>query len=114
MKKVLTLVIAAIFSTISFQSFSTNDSDNANETKVKQTVISQITYPDFAKEQKIEGDVLVSFKVSKDGKVVVLSSNSSEVKLQNYVVEKMKTVNLSSVDVEEGFVYNVKFSFQLL
>jgi len=114
MNKVFNLMIVLLLSITSFSAFSLNANDDANESKVKETVINQIEYPDFAKEQNIQGDVFVCFSVSRDGKVVVLSSNSAEEKLQNYVVQKMKTIDLSSVDVQVGYTYNVKFSFQLL
>lgn len=115
MKKVITLIVLIAATTISTVSFAGNvkENENNNEAQVKNYVISKIGYPTFAQEQKIEGDVYVSFKIGKDGKVEIEKSNATNQKLESYVVKKLQTMDLSSVNPEVGYLYNIKFSFKL-
>ncbi|HPD65021.1 MAG TPA: hypothetical protein P5050_02675 [Bacteroidia bacterium] len=91
-----------------------NKSNEANtEMKFKQTIIQKIKYPTFASEQKLEGDVFVSFEVNKDGRINVLQSNSTNLQLETYVIEKLNELNYPFEDVTEAKIYNMKFSFRL-
>jgi len=93
-----------------------NDTKNSNETtdsKVKSLVLQKMTYPGFASEQKIEGDVYVSFEFNKDGKINVVQTNSASPELQDYVVEKLKAIKFAKEDIEIGHAYNIKITFKL-
>jgi len=99
----LTLVLAA---------FLTLSSKAASPDKITETVRKEIKYPDFAKEAKLEGVVLVSFLVDGGGLISIEQTNSSNEELRGYVVEKLKNLVLNNTDKSES-KYNMKFVFQL-
>jgi len=114
MKKLMTMAIMIILSSIVVMA--ENDSKNSSEStdsKVKSLVMKEMTYPTFASEQKIEGEVYVSFEFNKDGKINVIGTNSVSPELEKYVVEKLNTIKFSAEDIEVGHAYNIKITFML-
>lgn len=107
------VLLFALLLSINF-AYATNNTENNDESKVKEAIKQEITYPEFAIEAKLEGEVLVSFTVNKDGKIDILRTNSVYKELESYVVEKMKTMTVSADEAEIGKTYNMKFSFKLL
>ncbi|MBT3303543.1 MAG: hypothetical protein HOD63_11220 [Bacteroidetes bacterium] len=113
MKKSILVILICTLVSINF-AFAVNDTEESKESSVKQAIKLEIDYPEFAIENKIEGEVLVSFEVNKDGKIDVLRTNSVYKELEGYVIEKMKSITVHADDAEIGKVYNMKISFKLL
>ena len=115
MKKVLTFAFVLIFSGV-LTAMADNDKKDESagtDSKVKNLIMKEMTYPTFASEQNVQGEVYVSFEFNKDGKVDVLRSNSANPALEKYVIEKLKTLQMMKEDVEVQHVYNMKFTFTL-
>jgi TonB family protein len=113
MKKGILLIATAILMSVNF-AFANTTSDEEKESNVKKAIKQEVVYPEFAIEEKLEGEVLVSFTVNKDGKIDVLRTNSVYKELEGYVIEKMKTMTVNADDAEIGKTYNMKISFKLL
>ncbi|MBC8343102.1 MAG: hypothetical protein ISR55_04115 [Bacteroidetes bacterium] len=113
MKKGIWAVLVTLLFGINF-AIAMDNTDEIKDSKVKQAIINEITYPEFAINNKIEGDVFVSFLVNKDGKIRIIRTNSIFNNLESYVIEKMKTMTIKVDDVEIGKTYDMKFSFKLL
>ena len=77
--------------------------------KIDNIIKKEISYPDFAKTQKLEGVVLVNFTVNTDGTITVNLTNESNVSLKNYVVSKLQSLKVKSVKSSYGKTYKVKF-----
>ena len=78
--------------------------------KILQKVI---TYPEFAKEQNLEGVVLVSLNLNNDGSISINLTNESNANLKDYVISKLKKLKiLPSNELVEN-TYLVKFEFKL-
>lgn len=105
--KVLALVIVLL--TGSFVLKAGNE-----ELSFKQTVISKIQYPEFAKEQKLEADVYVSFTVAKTGEIIVNQTNSISPDLMDYVKTELKKIRVdeSNEVVGKTFLYRFTFKYQ--
>ena len=79
-----------------------------------------ISYPEFAKKQNIEGIVIINFTLDSDGNIQIKTTNESDVTLKDYVVNKLKSINIfalketndDELEVKED-EYNVKFVFKL-
>lgn len=82
-----------------------------NPTKIEKLLKKTITYPDFAKKEKINGVVLVSFTVNNDGTLSVNLTNESNEALKKYVVDKLSKIKLKPENIEAGASYNIKFVF---
>lgn len=85
-----------------------------DELSFKQTVITKIQYPEFAKEQKLEADVWVSFTVTENGEIVVNQTNSIEPDLMDYVKAELKKIKVNSDNevIGKTFVYRFTFKYQ--
>jgi len=75
--------------------------------------LKEIDYPTFAKENKIEGVVLVSLFINKTGNISVDLANASNDDLKEYVVKKLKNIVVKDDEMKEKNM-NFKFVFKLL
>jgi TonB family protein len=114
MKKAI--LMTALFTLVGFSVLHAKDRNKAEESKesmVKETILHKISYPAFASEQNIEGDVYVSLTIDKDGKVNILRTNSAIPELKDCVVEQLQKMKFETENIEDGKVFNFKFTFKL-
>lgn len=105
MKKVIfTLGFVAIFCLSSFANTIKPDG-------IKEVIKKEITYPDFAKKEKIEGVVMVSFSISEGGAISIDMTNASNEDLKDYVIGKLKGLIFRGEESESK--YNMKFEFKI-
>jgi len=83
-----------------------------DELSFKQTVVSQIKYPDFAKADKLDADVYISFTVNNNGEVIVNQINSISPDLMDYVKTELKKIKVETDNEVIGKTYNYKFIFK--
>ncbi len=106
-KTMKTLVVIFIFSLslVGFAQANTND-------VLSDIIKNEIKYPDYAKEQKIEGVVLVSFFVDGGGLIHIEESNASNDFLRDYVLSRLKNLVINRQDstYQER---HMKFIFQI-
>jgi hypothetical protein len=73
----------------------------------------QIIYPEFAKQQHIEGVVAVTMLFNSDGNVEITDSFGSDPRLENYVHEQLYRLHLKDCAVQVNKPYNLRFAFRL-
>ncbi len=85
-----------------------------DELSFKQTIVSKIQYPEFAKDQKLEADVWVSFTVNENGEITVNQTNSIDPDLMDYVKAELKKirVNTDNEVIGKTFMYRFTFKYQ--
>jgi outer membrane biosynthesis protein TonB len=93
-------------------SFANSNTNIDSPSKIEKLLKKTITFPEFAKKEKMEGVVLVSFTINNDGTLKVNLTNESSETLKKYVIEKLKSIKLLPGNREEGKTYNVKFEFK--
>lgn len=64
------------------------------------------------KSGNLEGTVEVSFKIDHQGKIEVLSMNATSPQLADYVLKKLKKVQLEKGDPQIGQVIKYRFVFK--
>lgn len=79
-----------------------------------QQIYSSVSYPDFAREQKLEGFVVISFGFDESGNFLLNEMNSSNDQLSAYVLEKMQNLKLCVHARQPGNDFNFRFEFTLL
>jgi len=74
----------------------------------------QITYPEFAKQQRIEGVVALTMRFNSFGNVEIIDSFGSDPQLESYVHDQLYKLHLKDCAVQINKPYNLRFSFRLL
>jgi hypothetical protein len=74
----------------------------------------QVTYPEFARQQKIEGVVAVTMRFNSFGNVEIINSFGSDPQLERYVHEKLNNLHLKDCAVQINKPYNLRFTFRLI
>ncbi len=111
--RTLKFLSALLILTLISRELIAKDNKNQNQQSVKSQIRKEITYPQLAVENQIEGSVVVQYKVSEEGKIVIEKINYENVILGDYVKEK-----LSKIDLDKSFVTNsesqlIRFDFKL-
>ncbi len=112
-KIIITLIIVAIFSTSNLYAGGDN-----TQVKFGKVLKKYVPYPDFAKEQKLEGSVVVCFSLTENGSIQLNATDGSDEALKAYVNEKLKDLKL---DAKENQIvlnnteekYYVRFVFKM-
>jgi outer membrane biosynthesis protein TonB len=84
---------------------------NPKTSGIDRLLKKEITYPDFARSQKLEGMVLVSFSLNSDGTINIQLTNESSATLKDYVISKLKSLRFTTSSGSDNKTYNVKFVF---
>ena len=75
---------------------------------------SMIKYPDFAKQNNIQGFVYVSFSYDNAGNFEVRNINTSNFELSDYVISELKNLKVCPWGKSPENEYIIRFKFQLL
>jgi hypothetical protein len=78
---------------------------------LKKLVDKHMVYPVFQKEN-MEGTVEVSFRINKEGKLNILNIKASNPELVDYVVKKLKKIQLDQNDESIGQTIKYRFVFK--
>jgi outer membrane biosynthesis protein TonB len=108
--KTLIVTISLMLLTLTFTSANASTRKPRDINKILQ---KEISYPDFAKTQKLEGTVLVSLTVNTDGTIKVNLTNDSNATLKDYVVSKLQSLKIIPSSENAGKSYDVRFEFKL-
>lgn len=104
---VLTFIIG-----IMMFSFSAKADTNQSEL-IKSSIAKYLTYPDFAKENSLSGDVTVMFSVDENGTVILKSAISENEELALYVKENFSKIDFTDAKLKTGTMYRIVVTFQI-
>jgi hypothetical protein len=91
----------------------TTNSPSECSLSLYKEIRSVVTYPQFAKEQNIQGFVVISFNYDKQGNLKVIGINSNDNRLSDYVLNQMSKANVGSCVLNSEEVYSMRFNFLL-
>lgn len=83
------------------------------ENSFKKKVGSHMMYPEFSNEQNIEAKVYVEFTVLGKGKIEINKIESTNDKINEYVIRKLKEVSKEASCEVIGKTYKYNFSFEV-
>jgi Leucine-rich repeat (LRR) protein len=108
----LLLIFSVLFVRVKAETPEKNDPKTDYISVLNNQIKSSITYPDFAKDSKLQGFVLVSFKYTNEGKLVVIDANSNNALLRDYVITELNKLDLCDHAKKPEKVYNMRFDFK--
>ena len=74
----------------------------------------QVSYPEFARQQHLEGVVALTMQFNREGNVEIIDSFGSDPRLESYVHDVLFKLHLKDCAVQIGKPYNLRFTFRLL
>ncbi|MCE3279201.1 MAG: hypothetical protein K0S44_1392 [Bacteroidetes bacterium] len=104
MKKIVLLIVAILVSYIACE---------ATENPVHSMITKQIRIPENLKNQKLNENVNVHFKLE-NGKAYVLDITSNNAELKNYIVEQFQIMDFSKIHEKQGNIYFIDINFKVL
>ena len=79
----------------------------------KQEIADHLTYPDFATENLIEGEVWMKVTVDEKSTVKIVELSATQPELGTYVKEELSDLTIKDKSFEVGSVYFMKVKFDL-
>jgi|GEM_PF-1704332 len=115
MKTKLISIVAMLMLTLTF-SYAENPSNGyaKSPTDLQQTINSQISFPESAIENLIEGAVFVEFTVKADGSIEVLNCFSEQGELQCYVFATLSAMKITPEAEVVGQTFSMRIDFKLV
>ncbi|NVN94626.1 MAG: hypothetical protein HXX18_05005 [Bacteroidetes bacterium] len=105
--KIKVILLVFVFFTVSLGLKAGND-----ELTFKQTIIAKMQYPEFAKTQKLEADVYISFSVNENGEIIVGQINSISPDFMDYVKAELKKIKVNTDNEVIGKTFYFRFTFK--
>ena len=99
------IILMAFFGTTSYAA------NKPSIDQVRENIASRISYPEFAKDNIIQGNVKVIFGLDNESKLVVYSSTSRNMELADYVSDNITSLEVK--DLEIGKLYSIVITFSL-
>ena len=96
-KNTIYSVIAAVL--IMIVSTGSTFSQNRDITeRVKTTVNKAVTFPDFAKNDNVQGVAIVNYPVEPDGSISINDIKATDRRFVNYLIEKISRIKIKSLN----------------
>ncbi len=81
---------------------------------LNQKFQGRFSYPEQAYKQAIQGDVIVIFSVSDEGKIIIKDIRSTDAELGKYIREVMSTVQCPELNNASIYDFKIIFHFKLI
>lgn len=90
------------------------DNKNLEQQSVNCLIKKEISYPPMAIENRIEGTVIVQYRLSEEGKIIVEKINYENVILGDYIKERLSKISIdkSKITCKEPML--IRFDFKLI
>ncbi|MCB2207646.1 MAG: energy transducer TonB [Bacteroidetes bacterium] len=115
--KIKKIVIALIVSIFTVGSVMANEPVMAPKeisSSVAEIIQEKVYYPDFAIEDKFQGDVLVEVQITEEGSFDVIAANSVNKDLKTYATKTIENITAESFKNYAGQRVIVKINYNLL
>ena len=80
---------------------------------VATLIEDELEYPEFAIEEKFEGDVVIELLIKDDGSFNVVAANSVDADLKEYVIETVENMETAQYTQYAGQTVLVKVTYDL-
>lgn len=106
MQKITTLIVALFISITAAVA--------GNGTSISSLIGKQLKVPTELKGTKLNEKVNVQFKISENGKAMVMNVETSSPELKNYIMKQFPKMNFDSVSEKQGAIYFIDINFKVL
>jgi hypothetical protein len=117
--KTIKLISAIFLITLSTMSFATinepteeTTSATISKSKITETIVSQIEFPEALAKNIDEGFVAVSISFDSTGRVQIEEANASNPSLQKYVTTQLERITIANPSKTHIPHMNFKFNFR--
>ncbi len=113
MKKVIVFVAVAVFGLVNVVNANVESKKVAEKLPAvfKNEILKQISYPAFAEEAGLVGEVWVEVTVNENKELEIVDLSATNQELGQHVKDQISNVMIKKGDVEPGKVYIMKVKF---
>ncbi|MDD5570606.1 MAG: energy transducer TonB [Bacteroidales bacterium] len=105
---------AMIISAIAFFGLTNVVANNISTEEIRESIVEKVTYPDFAKEESIQGNVNVTFGFNEDGSLIIYSVVSDQTELADYVKKTISNFKFADNNIDRDKTYRIVIAFKLI
>ncbi len=109
-KSITIIVIMILAATLCFAA--THHPKESND--LKKFMEKHVGYPEFAKENSLSGFVVISFEVTKEGRIDLKAINASTPDFKDYVENKLKNLTIDNPQKYQGKTNYYRFDFHII
>lgn len=80
----------------------------------KTEVSKNIDYPDFARQNLVEGEVMMKVTLDENSKVRIVDLSATNQELGDHVKKELDNLTIKNTSFQQGEVYYMKVKFDLL
>jgi len=113
-RSVLTVVVSVLFTGFLFLSSYTAQAQMVPREAVKNLVVKTMTYPESAIDKKLQGEVVVSFILTKEGNLEVKEIFSRIPELRDHVYKTISSLEVPPTTEEMNEPIVLRFIFKLI
>lgn len=115
MKKVIVLMVAVTLGLTTAVSAKKLPSAAAKlPADFKQEITNNIDYPDFAKNNRVEGEVWMKVTLDENSMVKIVDLSATNPKLGEHVKKELSNLSIENTTFETGNIYFVKVKFDII
>lgn len=91
-----------------------NDKKSENQLTLDQQINAYVAYPDFAKQENIEGTVRASYIIDENGQIAIKEIFCKNARLKEYVYAQLNGKKVVTYGLNSSEIKYLKFKFQLI
>jgi hypothetical protein len=112
-KKIIIALIASIFTVGTVMANEPVMAPKEVSSSVAEIIKENVYYPEFAIEEKFQGDVVVELEITEDGSFDVIAANSINKNLKNYAAKTIEDINAEAFKNYAGQRVILKLNYDL-
>lgn len=112
-KKIVIALIASIFTVGTVMANEPVMAPKEVSSSVAEIIQEKVYYPEFAIEDKFQGDVVVEVQITEDGSFDVIAANSINEDLKIYATKTIEDINTESFESYAGQRVILKINYDL-
>ena len=107
------LILLGLFITATAFASTPVPASKAVASSVANLIEEELDYPEFAIEEKFQGEVVLELNIEDDGTFDVVRSNSVHKQLKNHVIETIEGIETEKFSMYAGQTVMVKITYDL-
>lgn len=112
-KRIIIALIASVFTIGTIMANEPVMAPKEVSSSVAEIIKKEIYYPEFAIEDKFQGDVVMEIQITESGNLDVIAANSVNQDLKNYATKTIEEIETKNLEDYAGQTVVLKLNYDL-